>query len=368
MPTASLNRWFVPALVLTAAMVGIFLVLERVFPLGADYYYHFRPLADQWVDGYWHIYDGTRQHLLYPPWSLFVILPLGWFPLDTSKALLLMTSIGALILALRLLYVPQKTPILLMVMGLTHLHAFDMYIRGQFDSLVLLGVVLAWWAIQRRSPLWLSFALCLATVKPPAGILLALLFFLYAIRGWSWREWAQVAVFPLICLVVSVIAFGVDFPLDFINNLEPPLAYLSISIWRGAELLGLPSLVIIPFMVAAVGAWLWLVRQEGLTLRTLGIALATNFIFVPYANGDHYVSLLPAFVYVASRSWKLAALIYLLTWTPLLRAVVGYDGAIIDILYPISLSLACWWLKPEPQPIPHASARSGSAPSPANLL
>ena len=366
--TAFPAQKLLPVLIIGLVLVILFVLLERMFPLGADYFYHFRPLADQWTEGYWHIYDGVRERLLYPPWSLFVILPLGWFPLDTSKALLLIATIAAIVIALRRLYAPRKIPLLVMAMALTHLHAFDMYIRGQFDSLVLLGVVLAWWAVRQRKPLWFSFALCLATVKPPAGILLALLLFLYAVRGWSRRELLQIAVFPILCLVISALAFGIDFPLDFINNLESPLAYLSISIWRGAQLLGLPSIIIVPFMLVALGAWLRLAWREGATLRVLALALATNFVFVPYANGDHYVSLLPAFVYVASRNWKVAALIYLTTWTPLLRLLGGYDLAAIDILYPISLCLACWWLTPAPARVSSMDVTIDSASAPANLL
>jgi hypothetical protein len=348
-------RQLAPYALAAAGLLMLVLIMERVFPLGSDYFYHFRPLAEQWNEGYWHIYDGARERLLYPPWSLFVILPLGWFSLDMSKAVLLVTSIVAIVLALRLFYLSRRTPILMLVMALTHLHAFDMYIRGQFDSLVLLGVVLAWWAVAQRSPLWLSFALCLATVKPPAAIALALLLFLLAIRGWTRREQLQVLVYPALCLLVSFVAFGIDFPLDFISNLEAPLAYLSISLWRAADLFGIPSVVLVPPLIIAVGLWLRLAWREGVTLRVLAIALAVNFVFVPYANGNHYISLLPAFVYVASRNWKIAVLIYLLTWTPLLRAWLGYDAAILDIGYPIALLIACWRL-PAPNSAPNSAA------------
>jgi hypothetical protein len=336
--------------VLIVIGLGIFVFLaERYFPLGADYFYHFRPLAEQWRDGYWHIYDGVRARLLYPPWSLFVIAPLGWFPLNTAKALLLLASILATIAALRLLYHPGKIPVLILIMALTHLHTFDMYVRGQFDSVVLLGIALSFWAFHRKQLLWFSLALCLATVKPPMGWALTLIVFMIGIWSWSPREKLLVISFPIVCLVVSFIAFGVDFPLQFLNNIQPPLDYLSISLWRFANANGIPLFVLFPPLIIACFFCLRLALREGVTLRVIAIALATNFVFTPYANGDHYVNLLPAFVYVASRNWKIATLIYILTWTPLLRLPLGYDATILDIFYPVALMLASWFLPPQPK-------------------
>jgi hypothetical protein len=333
--------------ILIAIGLWLFVFLaERYFPMGADYLYYFRPLAEQWRDGYWHMYDGLRNRLLYPPWSLFIIAPLGWFPFDTGKALLLLLSVLAIIAALRLLYHPRKIPVWILIMALTHLHAFDMYVRGQFDSVVLLGIALALWAYQRKQPLWFSLALCLATVKPPAGWALALIVFMIGIRGWSLREKLLVTVFPIVCLAVSVLAFGVDFPIQFLNNLEPPVDYLSISLWRFANANSIPLFVLVPPLIIAGFCWLRVAWREGVTLRVIAIALATNFVFIPYANGDHYVILLPAFIYVAARNWKLATLIYLLTWTPLLRLPLGYDAAVLDIFYPVALLLASWFLAP----------------------
>jgi hypothetical protein len=337
--------------ILIAIGVWLFVFLaERYFPMGADYTFYFRPLAEQWRDGYWHIYDGVRNRLLYPPWSMFVIAPLGWFPFDTARALLLLVSVLAIIAALRLLYHPRKIPVWILIMALTHLHSFDMYVRGQFDSVVLLGIALAFWAFQRKQPLWFSLALCLATVKPPAGWALVLIVFMIGIRGWSLREKLLASVFPIVCLVISVIAFGIDFPIQFLNNLEQPVDYLSISLWRFANANGIPLFVLFPPLLIAGFCWLRLALREGVTLRVIAIALATNFVFIPYANGDHYVMLLPAFIYVAARHWKLATLIYLLTWTPLLRLVLGYDAAILDIFYPFALLLASWFL------VPHTAA------------
>lgn len=54
--------------------------------------------------------------------------------------------------------------------------------------------------------------------------------------------------------------------------------------------------------------------------------------------------LLPAFLYVAVHNKWLATLAYLTTFTPLLRLPLGFDAALIDILYPAVLLTASWYI------------------------
>jgi hypothetical protein len=92
----------------------------------------------------------------------------------------------------------------------------------------------------------------------------------------------------------------------------------------------------------AVAGFLGLAWRVGLSQWTLSVALATNLAFTPYANDNHFVVLIPAFIFVARHDWRLAVLAYLTTWTPLLRLIWGYGASSIDIVYPFVLLVASW--------------------------
>lgn len=337
---------------LAIGSMGIFLVVMEFIPYGSDYYYHFRPLAEQWFNNQPHMYDGPAERLFYPPWSLFVILPIGLFSIKAGHAFLFLVSALSLILAVHLLSKIFPLPRYGWILAVVNLHSFDLFIRGQIDGPILIGVVLGLWAVQQRRPFMLGIAFVLMTLKPPMNVLLPCLLYLVSIRRWSRQELIRVFSLPLLTLIVSSLVLGFDWPLVALQNAEGPVNYLSISLWRGAALLGLPGwIVALPALVAAA----WFIRiifREGTTEYTVGLALTINFTFTLYANGDHYILLIPAFLYVARRNWRLAFLAYLTTWTPLLRLPLGYDAAVLDVFYPLILLLSIWWLERNSKPVP----------------
>jgi hypothetical protein len=74
----------------------------------------------------------------------------------------------------------------------------------------------------------------------------------------------------------------------------------------------------------------------GLDRWTLSLTFAT------YANGNHYVLLVPVMVWVAMTDWRLALLAYLGTWTPLVRLGGGFAWSDLDIVYPVVLLVVAW--------------------------
>lgn len=342
-----------PTVLLVIAAGGILLAVREFIPMGPDYFFHFRPMADQWLGGQFSMYDPAYHQLFYPPWSLAVIVPLGLFSLRTGHAVLFLFSLGSILVSVRILEMTGRIPWYAWVLILVNLHTFDMFIRGQLDSFVLIGIVLGWWAIRRRNPLALSLAFLLMTIKPPLNVGLTGLLFLIAIRRWSWREIALALSMPAVAAIISGLILGFDWPLHIINR-PAPVIYLSISLWRGTAMAGLPAWPVATATALGVIAFLRVALRDGLTERTLCLALATNLLFTPYANGDHYALLIPALIYLARRNWRLTLLAYLATWTPLLRLVLGYDAAIIDIFYPMILFAGSWMLNPAPQSL-HAS-------------
>jgi hypothetical protein len=280
---------------------------------------------------------------------LVVLAPLAVLPLQWGEAILNVASLVGILASIHLLRGDKTTPAFAVALALVNLHTFDVLIRGQLDVLVLLGVALGWWAIHNHRPVLLSLAFCLIVVKPQNVVLVSLLYLL-SIREWRLSDQIKAFSLPVLLTVASAFVSGVDWPLRYLlsymgyyedYNFETynPLA---ITIWRGADLVGIQAW---PFVVLAIVALLGLfvlVRRVGLNEWTLSIALATNLTFTLYAIGNHYVLLIPAFMFVAREDWKLALLAYFATWTPLLRLVYGYSASPIDIVYPVVLLVASW--------------------------
>jgi hypothetical protein len=78
------------------------------------------------------------------------------------------------------------------------------------------------------------------------------------------------------------------------------------------------------------------------SLRTLALGLSLTFVFTPYANGDHYVVLLPAFVHAVTVKWQYGVIGCLLTLLPLSRLWLGHNAAVFDIAYPVFLAFVAW--------------------------
>lgn len=355
-------RWLLWVL-LGVLVVAAIAVMSRVWPVGADYYYHYRPAVEDWLAGDTRLYDGEGAKFRLMPWAMVLLVPVTLLPLNIGQAALNVLLLGSLIAAIRVFQGHEKSfPLYAVALSLGNLHTFDLLIRGgKLDALILLGIALGWWAVHFRHPLLLSLGFLLIAVKPPNGLLAALLF-LYAVRDWSISDQLKALSLPVLAFVISSLLIGFDWPMRYVafNVGAPPNAYLSADIWRAASLLGLPTWPLGILTAVGVIAWAGLVWRVGLDEWSLSIALATNLVFTPYANDSHFVLLIPAFLFVARQSWKLALLAYLTTFAPLVRLAYGSTAAPVDILYPVVLLAAAWYfsLRTTPRPVHQAATPS----------
>jgi hypothetical protein len=224
-----------------------------------------------------------------------------------------------------------------------------MVLRGQIDAFILGGVIISWWAIREEHPLALGAGLMIMAIKP-VNLLLTFALFLIAIGAWPRRLWLRVAPIPVIVLVVTTLIVGLDWPINYLINYrtQQPFDYLGITIWRGLNIVGLPWFPFTIVAILAITVFLRLAWRDGLNKRTLSIALATNLMFTSYANGNHYVMLIPAFLYVFEGNWRWGIVAYLATLTPFLRSVYGYNAAVLDLGYVMLLWIGAWMLPERP--------------------
>ncbi len=344
-PTAERHskRWLLAGAVVI--VVIIFVMLYRFFPPGLDYINYYRPIAEQWLAGDHTMYDGPNFRLFYPPWTLFVILPTGYFSVQAGSALLNTVGLVCLMLAIYIHHRIKPISLIVVPLSLLNLHLAYHVFYVQLDLFALLGVMLGWWAIIQRRPLILGLGLCLIAMKF-VNLLLVLGLFALAIRKWSIREMIQACAPPLIMILVSSAMLGFDWPLKYVANFEEPQTGLSITIWRATTALGLPNWLPVIALVIAMIAFLRLAWREGLSERSLCIAIATNLAFATYAHSDYYVLLTPAIIIVAGRSWKWGLLAYASTFTVLVRSMVDMNLIWVAVSYPLLLLVALWILRP----------------------
>lgn len=328
--------------VFAITVIALAMLMIRYWPLGADYLYIYRPVAEHWINGQTRLYDDNALGFYNAPWTILLLVPLTWLSPHIGETMLNIASILSILIAADLVSRARPASKLFVLLAVANMHTLDLLIRGQLDGLLLLGLVLGWFAVQNHQPLLLSFALCVLGIKPP-NVLLATLLILYAIRGWSRRDLFIVFSLPAVALIASVFISGPDWPLRYISfaREHPTAKHRSISIWNISGEFGLP---VGPFVALAVVAAIAFVREvlhQGLTLWTLSLAVTTNLMFTVYAGGYHYLLLTPAFLLVAyhNRAWALA--IYLTTFTPAIRATSS-DVMHWDYIYPGLLFLALW--------------------------
>jgi hypothetical protein len=198
-----------------------------------------------------------------------------------GQSILTVSSLVALLASTRIVRTKKPFPVFMVVLAVLNLHTFDLLIRGQVDAFILLGIALGWWSVRNKQPWGLSLAFWLMGIKPLNVILPALLY-LFAIRKWSRLHQFQAISLTAFSVLLSFVLIGVDWPLRYIHNYQvysPPKAYLTLTLWRVAKLLDLPSW---PFMVlglVCVIAFLRLTLRTGLNEWTLSVALATNLVF-----------------------------------------------------------------------------------------
>jgi hypothetical protein len=328
----------------TVLVLAAVVLMVDAWPLGVDFYYTYYPAARDWLRGELRLYEVDNGYGFYnTPWTLFLLAPLSLSTVEIGQSALNFLSLLCIIGSIHLLRNYRPVPSYVIVLAILTLFMFDLFVRGQIDALILFGVVLGWRGVRERRPWQAAIGFWLLTMKP-VNVLLASLMLLIAMRGWPRRDQLIAVSLVALSFLVSCLIVGVDWPLRYLRYSQehPPLDYISISIWKGASLLGFPHWPILLAGTAAVVAFTAAAWKVGATDWTLSLAVSTNLVFTNYAQGNHYILLIPAYIFVARADWRLGLLAYLLTWTPLLRLFWGYDAAALDVLFAVLLLAASW--------------------------
>lgn len=328
-----------------AATAIVFLLSVRYFPPGVDYVTTYRPTARAWITGELDLYDPTGRLGFYNmPWTLLATVPLSLLPERVGLAVLTVGSVAAIAVSLGWFARPGTVRLSFLPLAGANLHTFDLIFRGQIDALVLLGLAATWRGMHERKPWLMSLGLLIMLTKP-VNVLPATVLFLWSIRRWSGGELGRVVALPAAGMIGSFLALGIDWPLRYVEFVRqfPPTDHMSTSLWRVADMTGVPAWAAAALAILAVAGLVVQIRRNDLTIWTLGMALTIGLLITPYANGYHYVLLLPVLLAVARVDGRAALGAYLMTFLPLTRLWLGTEAVVIDILYPISLLAMCWY-------------------------
>ncbi|MAU08756.1 MAG: hypothetical protein CL607_02950 [Anaerolineaceae bacterium] len=331
-------------LMMLAMTVGAILVLSQIRPPGSDFQVYYAT-GSKWTSGQTQLYDAASRNFFNAPWTLLVIAPISQLPVDTAVSALATLSIACLGVSLWLLTDSRPTPI--MVLQLATMPVIYLLLTGQIDTISLLGVAIAYWAHRRQKALWLGVGFVLMLVKP-TNLVLAGTVLLLGMRKWSWINIAKAIGVPMLFVIASGFVVGFDWITRYIENYQAfePIDNGTSTLWKWLDSFGVDAkILLIPLAIVLI-LILWRhTLKYGLSDWGLATALATQFVFTPYAWVYHYVALLPVQVYLTRRHWTLGLLVYGVAWLPAGHLIAnGQIFGTSDVLIPLLMGVLCWGL------------------------
>jgi hypothetical protein len=190
----------------------------------------------------------------------------------------------------------------------------------------------------------MGVAYCLLMLIPPNTIPAAIFLAWLSWRDWPRRQWALSLALPAGAMSASLVVFG-WWPSRWLVNLsaQPVQPFFLTTIWRMADQLALPSSVAWAGVVIVIVVTTWAWRRAGpeTDLARLMLLISATLVITPYALGYRLAPLVACVMPYLSR-WRRDVLagLYLLTFLPLLRLLIGRDNSWIDLAFVAAVFIA----------------------------
>lgn len=244
----------------------------------------------------------------YPPHALLFFVPFGLLPFSLALAIWSTLNVACLFWAARLLLraeddgraEPERVVVLAAACASPAVVAMLLYGHfGGMAGLAATGVLLS----ARQRPVLAGALLAALTAKPQFAAALGLILLTWG----QWRALAAAATGTVLLVGLSALVFGLTAWRRFIDWTLPYHAELlshaenvksAISLNLDGLALGLPASVYLVVHVGFAGAVLLLssllLRRDGPSARSVGIALLTTLVALPYANSYDLAIAAPA--------------------------------------------------------------------------
>lgn len=231
-------------------------------------------------------YDAGVGALRNPPWSVLPLWPLGALPMASAWGLLVYASLIVLVLS-----VPRVRPrwrtwagILLLVASFPSLRNIA---DGNFEALVIAGVLLTLAGYERQQPLTLSVGVLLASAKPQTVLLLMPVLALYVLQTWPLRAWLRAGLITGSVILVTFLWRGEQWLASLARM--PQLgtvmeANLMASLTRLDALPEAFNWALWLFVLAVTLLVVWRGNRH-LSREKSGLLIAASLLLSPYAAG-----------------------------------------------------------------------------------
>lgn len=265
--------------------------------------------------------DAKPLVLRTPPWSLFVVLPLGLVGAFWAWVAWIVVLLASLVISLRLCWKMYghggAPPSVFWFVGYLFAPVPACLVAGQIGLILLLGIALFLW-LEREHPFWAGAAMVLPFAKPH---LLALVWMVLAFWVISKKRWSVTAGFAAALIAATAVALVFDphvfqhyrgmlheaaIGSEFIPALSGVLRLLFFHRMFWVQFIPLAIAVVwgTSFYARNHSQWQW--RRHGLALMVVSV------LVTPYAWLTDEVVLLPAMLQVVL--WVYAAREHFTSW------------------------------------------------------
>lgn len=328
------------------AAVGVVTALAGLLPVPGDYFWYYYHVPLDWAAGRTELYDEASRGYYLPPWAVWLFLPLAYAPPNWGFALFTGVSLAATVAAA---YTCARGagagwPWLAAALAATCPYTLVMVFTGTPDGWAVGGLALAWHAVRQRQPWLLGVGVVVALVRPQVALLVVPALGLM-IRGWDRRTLASAGVVPLAVVLLTVPAFGSDWPLRWVQNYQvaPPTPYGVVTTYTVLQQAGVPLAVSGAVGAVAAAAALWYAWRTAPSWQAVAVVVAANAVLAPYIRTPSYVAVLAlAWVVLWARRPALAlavlapSLAYVITFFHLDSALgFWYRLPVLDSAFPL---------------------------------
>lgn len=297
---------------------------------------------------------------LYPPMTMFLFAPLGWFDIQTAALLWYILQSVILVIDIFLLWklflgnfklVGLAFTFALVLMFPPIIHNI---VYAQLNFIVLFMLLLFWRDRQlTRSGIWLGIGII---VKPYLALLLVYLFV-----NRKWRTITSALLTLSLASLLSLIAFGSTTFFDYFTSnpvIRLPAWFFSelgngslyAIIWRlitrylGSGSLGLVQPIFISASIILIAFTVWLVYQLGSSYDewALAIILSLALLLYPDVGSNYCVALTaPLLLLWTNRKILLGGIWSVAAFITLESALFGYNSGWNNFVF---ISIALNWL------------------------
>jgi Glycosyltransferase family 87 len=244
-----------------------------------------------------------------PPWTVPVILWIGFLPFQLAQLLwtmVLVSCLGISVVWLWELYGEKRSPLWAGLLTVTFLPVLATFLLAQIGPILLLGLT-GFLRFHERRPYVAGAFLYLIALKPHLALLLWPALVLWALRG-CWK--------PLTAFFVTISAanlFALVLRPSVFRDYKTMLAEHHVAFYEtptlGSILRHTSGYAALQYLLVGLAlAWFlryWQTRASRWDWKTgLPLLLLVSTLAAPYAWFSDQIILLPALFYAASRTWE----------------------------------------------------------------